>query len=340
MAQAQEIFTNYVQGQAQCAVPQHNAVAHDDMYCLVAFPKSGSSWNSYNLFQLKTRGKEALTDNIKRHVVDITPGHLPPHMDPMTLPVTHGRRTCKSHARPAWRDPRCHRFLYLLRNPRDTFLSLYYFFHSMFELDAEDPAQACDLHWFYYHVFRDRCGSVTDNPIGNPWIHIAEWWQRRNPTGEGDEGEHKGDEGDKVDEHHLWLCYEDLAHDPTLGLMQANDFLQLPELTAEELCHIVSQSRMESVQQLPHEHFSLDPPEYIELVRGMASNLGQYMQTLPIGKVRRRVRRITSVPDDILADMEDQWQRWVKPVTGCDNYPQLRELIQQSPATTVRHPRT
>jgi hypothetical protein len=87
-----EILQAYVQGQASLDYAEWESGPRSSDVILAAFPKSGSTWTSYLLHQLRSKGDQEFRD-IKDEVVDITPGHWDPKINPFLIEQRYFPRT-------------------------------------------------------------------------------------------------------------------------------------------------------------------------------------------------------------------------------------------------------
>ena len=114
----------YVAGQAQLGYAEFSPGPRSSDVILVSFPKSGSTWTSYLLHLLCSRGDHEF-DDIKNVVVDITPGHWDPNRNPFLEEQTFQPRTYKTHGSSTL-CPKGGKYIYLARDPKDSFISLYH----------------------------------------------------------------------------------------------------------------------------------------------------------------------------------------------------------------------
>ena len=230
---SQLAFRDYVVGQAQLGYKTYSCDPTDVI--LVTFPKSGSTWTSFNIFQINSKGQE-LYDNIKNLVIDITPGHWDPAINPFEIKQRYHPRTFKYHGMHDW-APKEGKFIYVARNPMDSLYSMYMFIHDLFGFSVNSEESA-PIDWFYEEFFVKRFNSGHN--IGNPWQHFLSWFPLAKK------------------ENMLWIHYEDLITDPHFCLNEIRKFMQV-EISEDTFKTIVERSSVGFVKNLPRDLFSTDP---------------------------------------------------------------------------------
>ncbi len=298
MPSSLDIIRTYVEGQARLGYATFDPGPRPDDVLLATFPKSGSTWCSYLLHALRS-GDDAFTD-IKDEVIDITPGHWDPRENPFLVPQRFAPRTFKTHGSRE-RCPRGGRVIYIARDPRDGFLSLYHFIHDLFALPDLVPMDA-----FFRHYYVDRFGSGHD--IGHVWDHLRGWHAHR-------------EEPDV-----LWLHYEDLLEDLPACLRIMARFMGVPD----------DEARLEAVRR----RASMDHMRTIagrinpsprnrtgRLTLAFGPGMERYASDMRFGKMRRGVRGDgrRELPPEILAALDEEWRRRIVPALGYPSYEALRE---------------
>jgi hypothetical protein len=144
-----EIMRAYVAGQAALGYPAFDPGPRPDDVILATFPKSGSTWTSYLLHQIRS-GADDDFDDIKNEVVDITPGHWDPARQPFAEPQRFQPRTYKTHGSYAL-CPKGAAYVYVSRDPRDILWSLYHFIHDLLAIPEWVPLRgAPNMLWLHY----------------------------------------------------------------------------------------------------------------------------------------------------------------------------------------------
>ena len=162
------ILKTYVLGQAKLGYTTFAPGPKPSDIILATFPKSGSTWISYLLHQLRSNGDKKFND-IKNEVIDITPGHWNPKENPFTIEQRFPPHTFKTHGRYAL-APKSGKFIYIARNPKDVFLSLYHFLHDLFDLEEK-----IDMDQFYHHYFVD----ISARRANTTQISVSRWFQSK-----------------------------------------------------------------------------------------------------------------------------------------------------------------
>ncbi|XP_047966359.1 cytosolic sulfotransferase 12-like [Salvia hispanica] len=206
----------YLQGLISC---QNHFQARDSDVFLITTPKSGTTWLKALIFALMNRKQNPISsathpllshnphalvpfleiklyaDNQKPDIASLpSPRLFSTHIPYVSLPesVKNGSR-CK--------------LVYLCRNPKDTFVSLWHFTNKLRtpEMGANDIGG----------VFDRFCNGIS--LYGPFWDHVLEYWNLSKDDPEGA----------------LFLRYEDMKEQPGVHLRQLAEFLKCP-FTAEE----------------------------------------------------------------------------------------------------------
>lgn len=293
-----DVLRTYVTGQARLGYASFDPGPRPEDVILATFPKSGSTWMSYVIYQLSSTGDEGFSD-IKDVVVDITPGHWDPGSNPFEMQQQFEPRTFKTHG--SWElAPKGGRYIYISRNPSDIFWSLYNFIHDLFGMEEKVPVED-----FYQQYFVDRFG--TDHDIGNVWNHILSWHPHRQ------------------DDNVLWLHYEDLREDfPTcvsriaahMGVELTDDLRQLV-LERSTIDHTRAMSGKLNPSQVNHTG---------KVTLTFGREMEAYAQGMKFGKVRRGQvgDGEKELPEAIRDDLLVQWQQRITPVLGYRDYADMR----------------
>lgn len=293
-----DVLQTYVAGQARLGYASFDPGPLDTDVILATFPKSGSTWMSYVLYQLTSGGDEGFSD-IKDVVFDITPGHWDPDTNPFEMAQKFEPRTFKTHG--SWRHaPKGGRYIYISRNPSDIFWSLYNFIHDLFGME-----ERVEVEEFYQQYFVDRFG--TDHDIGNVWNHILDWLPHRN------------------DDNVLWLHYEDLRENFPVCVSKIAAFMDV-ELT-DDLQHLVlERATMDHARSMADK---LNPSQMNhtgKVTLKFGREMEAYAQGMKFGKIRRGKvgDGEKELPQAIKEKLAADWQQRITSVLGYDDYAAMR----------------
>ena len=299
------VLETYVAGQARLGYAKFDPGPRPSDVLLVSFPKSGSTWTSYLLHQLRSGGDHEFVD-IKHEVVDITPGHWDPQRNPFEAEQRFRPRTFKTHGGSRL-CPQGGRYIYLARDPRDSFYSLYCFMHDLFGL-----AEWTSPDEFFRHYYVERFGSGHD--IGNVWTHLLDWYRHKHQM--------------------LWLHYEDLLEDLPRCLRCIADFAEI-DLSEATLGLVLERSTISAMRQIGSK-LNPSPDNYVgRIVRRFGPETATYAQSMRHGKMRRGVAGDGSknLPPQSVQALDTEWNRRIRPVLGYDSYAEMREdcsLLRQA----------
>ncbi|XP_027152517.1 cytosolic sulfotransferase 12-like [Coffea eugenioides] len=204
-----------LQGVIAC---QKHFEAQDSDIFLVTTPKSGTTWLKALLFALVNRMQCSFME--QHPLLMHSPHELVPYLD-SKIYVENQTPDLSSFTSPrlfathlplvslpqSVHDCPC-KIVYLCRDPKDTFVSLWHFANKL-RLENMESNSLED-------VFDRFCKGVS--AYGPFWDHVLGYWKEslKNP--------------DKV----LFLKYEDLKEKPTSQLKKISDFLGYPFSTEEE----------------------------------------------------------------------------------------------------------
>ncbi len=293
-----DVIRAYVEGQARLGYGDFDPGPSAEDIILATFPKSGSTWTSYLLHQLKSGGDDAF-DDIKHVVVDITPGHWDPARQPFAEQQKYRPRTYKTHG--SYRlCPKGARYIYVSRDPVDIFWSLYQFIHDL--LGITEPVA---MDQFYSEFFVRRFDTGHD--IGNVWDHILDW--------------HRLAGQDTM----LWLHYEDLvgARASYLQLIADHMGVRIDEAAMQR---VIANSSMEHMRTIARQ-LNPSPDNYVgQLVAEFSELTAGYARNMSFGKLRKGIAGdgAGSIPREILAEMDREWRERITPVLGFEDYQALR----------------
>jgi len=212
------------------------------------------------------------------------------------------------------------RFIYVARNPRDSFLSLYYFIHDLFGIEEWVPVDV-----FYREYYVERFGSGHD--IGNVWDHFLSWHPHRK------------------DENLLWLHYEDLLEDLPRCLRVIAAFMGVA-LDDSSIRLIEKRSKMEAMREFAGK---LNPSQTNRTGRvtlSFDSRMRRYASNMKFGKLRKGVSGDgqRSLPPHIVSQLDEDWQQRITPLLGYAGYDDMRNACsllrgwspeEASPVTSV-----
>jgi hypothetical protein len=238
-------------------------------------------------------------DDIKHEVVDITPGHWVPGEQPFAREQRFRPRTFKTHG--SYRlCPKGAKYIYVSRNPKDIFWSLYKFLHDLLGIGDIIPV---DL--FYRHVFRDRFNSGHD--IGNVWDHLLGWQCIRGQ------------------DNMLWLHYEDLVEHRGATLAAMAGFMGV-RLSEAGLQLLVQHSQMEHMRGIA-DKINPSPDNYVgRIVAGFGDLTRNYARRMEFGKLRRGIPgdgRL-NLPDEIMQELDREWRERITPRLGFNDYQDMK----------------
>ncbi|MCP4265644.1 MAG: sulfotransferase domain-containing protein [Candidatus Brocadiaceae bacterium] len=293
-----ETIKAYVVGQANLGYAEFEPGPRSSDVILVTFPKSGSTWTSYLLHQLHSRGDEEFRD-IKDEVVDITPGHWDPTVNPFLIEHRYFPRTFKTHGSHKL-CPKGGKYIYIARNPKDTLYSLYYFIHDLFDIKENVPIED-----FYKDYYVERFGTGHD--IGNVWDHFLEWYPHR------------------PDENVLWLHYEDLLEDRPKCIKAMAQFMGV-ELDDNLLQLILGRTSIDHMRQISSQLNPSQTNRVGKVVLKFAPEMMNYAKNMKFGKIRRGIigDGQKNLPQRILSELEKEWYQRITSVLSYENYGEMR----------------
>ena len=305
--QGLEIIRSYVEGQARLGYAEFDPGPDTSDVILATFPKSGSTWTSYLLHQIRSSGNDDFVD-IKEEVVDITPGHWKPENQPFSYKQDYQPRTYKTHGSYAL-CPKGARYIYVGRDPKDIFVSLYKFIHDLLGIEKKVP-----IDQFYRDYFIDRFNSGHD--IGNVWDHILGWHQIRHQ------------------ENVLWLHYEDIvkSRESSLRLIARHMGVDLEDPL---LSLLIEHSQMEHMRGIG-DKINPSPDNYVgKIVAEFGDLTKNYARKMTFGKMRRGVPGDgeKDLPDEIRQELDKEWQLRITPQLGYASYAQMRTVHSNSPTS-------
>jgi Sulfotransferase domain len=230
----------------------------DDTF-LVSYPKSGNTWIRFLIANLKYPEKHPDFTNINQLVPDYE-AHSKRSLNRMPRP-----RTLKSHQ---YFDPRYHKVLYIVRDPRDVVLAEYHFGIKQ-RLHGEDYPLA--------HYVSRFLANDTGHAYGSWFDHVASWYfTRRNDPG------------------FLLVRYESLHSQPLIEMARIAKFLGASS-DPGKLAFAIEQStgaRMRELEKKQAHVFSSTRETRLDL---------PYIRVAKAGGWR------TKLPEDCVARIESAW---------------------------------
>ena len=211
----------------------------DDIF-LVSFPKSGNTWTRFLLGNLMNPDKSLGFANIELIVPDIAACTRADFQN-VSRP-----RVIKSHD---CFDPRYRRVIYIIRDPRDVAVSIYYYAKKVKNVDDSVSLDEFIERLFvpgrtYNGTWGEHAGSWLENAgnisdfvaNGNAQMHAAP----TNLDAPGARGHGR---------QFLLVRYEDLLKDAAGGLRRIADFLGL-QASPERIAQAVERSSADSMRKL------------------------------------------------------------------------------------------
>ncbi|KAM3269297.1 cytosolic sulfotransferase 12-like [Capsicum chacoense] len=227
------IAPRHLQGVIAC---QQQFQAHDSDIILVTTPKSGTTWLKALLFALVNRMKYSIFEQ-NHPLLAKNPHDLVPFLE-LKLYVDGGAPNFSSFTSPrllsthlpyaslpkSVQDSRT-KLIYLCRNPRDTFISMWHFTNNL-KLDHTNTNSIEEMFDFF-------CKGVS--LYGPFWNHVLDYWTK------------SIEKPDKV----IFLMYEKMKEQPKIQLKRLAEFLECPFSIEEENYGVVNEiQRMCSFENL------------------------------------------------------------------------------------------
>jgi len=224
--------------------PRRHEVWPDDIF-LVSFPKSGNTWMRFLLGNLLHPDKSVDFVDIENVVPDIA-GSARADLRRVPRP-----RLIKSHD---CFDPRYPRVIYIIRDPRDVAVSIYYYAKKVKNIDDSMPLDAFVQTRYlvggrsYNGTWGEHAGSWLVNAM-----NIAEFGFHNNGTSaHAAHSDHRAalEAGARAHGRELMLVrYEDLLENAAAELDRVTKFLGV-EASAEQIARAVEQSSADSMRKL------------------------------------------------------------------------------------------
>eukprot|EP00040_Diaphanoeca_grandis_P043886 m.10605 g.10605 ORF g.10605 m.10605 type:complete len:315 (+) comp8409_c0_seq1:78-1022(+) len=166
----------------------------DDVF-IVTYPKCGTTWVTQIIHSLRSRGHMDFDEITEVAPWDILALDCKQELD---AKQAWAPRVFKSHE--PWGDvAKGGRYVYVVRNPQDAFVSFYNFLPGYMGVSTNDVT----MEEFADAIF----AGVSQS--GKIWHHFLDWWEQRNNP------------------NVLWLFYEDLKEDLSGAIRQIAAFLKI-----------------------------------------------------------------------------------------------------------------
>ncbi|WMV28027.1 hypothetical protein MTR67_021412 [Solanum verrucosum] len=212
-----------IQGVISC---QHQFQAQDSDIILVTTPKSGTTWLKSLLFVLVNRMKYPVFEQnhplLVKNPHDLIPfleirfyGYgLVPNFASFTSPRLLSTHMPYASLPKSIQDSKT-KLVYLCRNPKDTFISLWHFTNNL------------RLHHKDIHPIEEKFESFCKGVslYGPFWNHVLDYWKQ------------SIEKPNKV----LFLMYEEIKVQPKLQLKRLAEFLECPFSIEEENCGVMDE---------------------------------------------------------------------------------------------------
>ncbi|KAH0675395.1 hypothetical protein KY285_023196 [Solanum tuberosum] len=205
---------------------QQQFQAQESDIILVTNPKSGTTWLKSLLFTLINRKKYPIFEQdhplLVKNSHDLVPflelklyvdGQVP-DFSSITSPRLLATHMSFATLPKSIQDSRT-KLVYLCRNPKDTFISMWHFMNNI-KLDHTDNKSIKEC-------FDDFCKGVS--PCGPFWDHVLDYWK---------------ESIEKPNKVHF-LMYEEIKAQPKLHLKHLAEFLECQFSIEEEKCGVVDE---------------------------------------------------------------------------------------------------
>jgi len=259
---------------------------------VVTYPKCGTTWMTQILHALRTRGSMDFGE-----ITEVVPWDISAYDCGQDLDASQvaSPRLFKSHE-DADTVAAGGRYVYVVRNPLDAFVSFHKFLPAFAGLRSDDISS----EHFADAVFAD--GAFNSGQI---WPHFLGWWKRRHEA------------------NVQWVFFEDLIDDLPRSVRRLAQWLEIPcdDATLARVCEVSSFEFMSAPENAHHfdDHFVR---RYALPRMGLPPD-----QKLAVSKVRsgggKKGSRAALSPA-ITASLHDKWRTEMEPETGCANYEELR----------------
>jgi len=262
---------------------------------VVTYPKCGTTWMTQIVHALRSSGNMDFGE-----ITEIAPWDILAHDCGQDLDAEQVAepRLFKSHE--SWASvPKGARYIYVVRNPLDAFVSFHKFLPAYTGLQPGDITQ----QQFANAIFAGASHS------GQIWSHFLGWWkQRQNPNV-------------------LWVCFEDMKSDLRGSIRRIAAFLKIK--CSEELLDIVASRSSYKFMSLPAQKHHFDD-HFVQ--RHVRPKMGLALTTSSVSKVRAgggKVGGRSAIPRKVLKRLETKWTQILRKPTGCTSYAELRQKVNE-----------
>ena len=210
-------------------------------------------------------------------------------------------RLLKTHA---WEPhcPKSPKTIVVLRHPCDVLISFYHFFEDwFFEPGTIGLDSFANEFWLARGVPQSRMENASY------FHHLTSWYARRH------------------DKSVLFVFYEDLKDDLKGQVTRIAHFLSNDRV---DLIPFVPIAVEHSSFEFMKAHSSKFDEKLSKLSRNEACGLDK-MAGMHKTKIRRGDSGVGDLSDKLRESIDTKWRLVVKPVTGCDNYEELRRQFKQ-----------
>lgn len=253
------------------------------------FPKCGTTWLQQIAHGLRTRGSMAFEE------ITVATPWIEVALDmgwDLEAPHVAEPRVYKSHL--TWHDvPKGGRYVCAFRHPVDTMVSFFRFFEGFFF----QPGSISMTEFLRWRIERDSASGRSY------WHHLVSWWQQR----------------DNPDV--LLLTYEGMREDLPRSVEAVAHHMGID--LDEDLRDIVLRQSSRDFMLAHSEHFDEGP------VKRRAERLGILPASIDAMKVTAGQAPDVGggMPQDLIDELDAQWNQHVRADTGLDNYGELRRLL-------------
>ena len=186
------------------------------------------------------------------------------------------------------------KYIYVVRNPEDVFISYYHFTSGFGSLRLGD---------FTMHQFEEEIMGGHRGPI---WDHYMGWHSVIN------------------DPSVLWVFFEDLKEDFNGQIERVAKFMEIPDDFREErIAEALEKASFEFMSKNKHQ---FDDNFLMKHTRGPSE---EKVNKKKVGKVRKgKSGQGSQIPHDIRKRLQEQWRGRVAAKTNCQDYESFRRLFR------------
>lgn len=258
---------------------------------ICTFPKSGTTWVSHIAHLCRSQASTDFSE-----ITEVVPWDICAHLCGQRLEneQAYFPRLFKSHQQ-FTKVPKGAKYIYVARDPADSFVSFYHFLPDFVGLAPGDLSMSefCDVLF---------AGATMS---GGASEHILGWWEHRD------------------DPNILWVFYEDLITNLPLEIKRIAAFLEIP-LTDDSFDRVLEKSSFAWMRS----HSSLFDETFIHEKVKQRMGLPASAR-LSVGKVRNGGGGIKSrdvIPDEVLSRLASRWDAALG-ARGITNYEELRRMM-------------